>query len=481
MLLTSAVKMRRPGQPDSRRSHVGYYLVDNGLIQTERRAKVRLSFWKKVKRAIGRHPFLLFISAIIFLTAAVTGSFLLKANGDGVGTNVLILIGILGVICGSQLAISLVNWVVTVVVKPTLLPRMDFSKGISPDNRTLVVVPTLLTSEEEIEGLVEALEVRFLANRETYLYFGLLTDFKDAPQENMPEDEKLLQLAKTLIENLNLKYGSEKNDQFFLFHRPRRYNKRDRIWMGYERKRGKLTHLNSLLRGGPTDDFSCIVGASETYTQVKYVITLDSDTQLPIDTAWKLTGTMAHPLNQPRYSQRKRRVVEGYGILQPRVAVSLVGSNRTWYTQMHAVDSGLDPYTRAVSDVYQDLFHEGSFIGKGIYDVEIFEKALNDRFPENRILSHDLLEGCYTRSGFLSDVELYEEYPSSYRADVSRRHRWIRGDWQIGGWILPFAPGKDRRLHRNPLSTLSRWKIFDNLRRSLVPVALTFLLILGWM
>ena len=465
---------------DPRRSHVGYYLVGKGLAQTERLAKLELSFWQKLKLGLQSRPFLLYGGPILLITAALTGGFLLKAYGDDVGTNLLIVIGILGFLCASQLAISVINWVVTVSVKPTLLPRMDFSKGISPDCRTLVVVPTLLTSDDEIASLVEALEVRFLANRDEHLYFGLLTDFKDAQHEHMPDDDRLLQLAKTQIESLNEKYGSEKNDLFFLFHRPRRYNKRDKIWMGYERKRGKLTDLNTLLRRGLTEAFSCIVGEFETYTRIKYVITLDSDTQLPRDAAWKLAATMAHPLNHPRYSERKRRVVEGYGILQPRVAVSLAGSNRTWYTQMHANDSGLDPYTRSVSDVYQDLFHEGSFIGKGIYDVEIFEKALNDRFPENRILSHDLLEGCYTRSGFLSDVELYEEYPSSYRADVSRRHRWIRGDWQIGGWILPFAPGKDRRLRRNPLSTLSRWKIFDNLRRSLVPVALLLLLIIGW-
>ncbi len=467
-------------QPDPRKSHVGYFLVDKGLVQTERRAKVEFSFWQKLKRSMERHPFLLYGGSILLITAALTGGFLLKAYSDGIGTNLLIVIGILGVLCASQLALALVNWVITVVLKPTLLPRMDFSKGISHDSRTLVVVPTLLTNDAEIGSLVEALEVRFLANRDENLYFGLLTDFKDAPEEHMPDDDHLLELAKTQIENLNEKYGFEKNDMFFLFHRPRRYNKKDKIWMGYERKRGKLTELNSLLRGGPPDKFSCIVGEFEIYTHIKYVITLDSDTQLPRDAAWKLAATMAHPLNRPRYSKRKRRVMEGYGILQPRVAVSLAGANRTWYTQMHANDSGLDPYTRSVSDVYQDLFHEGSFIGKGIYDVEIFEKTLNDRFPENRILSHDLLEGCFTRSGFLSDVELYEEYPSGYRADVSRRHRWIRGDWQIGGWILPFAPGKDRRLHRNPLSTLSRWKIFDNLRRSLVPIALTLLLALGW-
>jgi hypothetical protein len=213
---------------------------------------------------------------------------------------------------------------------------------------------------------------------------------------------------------------------------------------------------------------------------VKYVITLDTDTQLPRDSAWQFVGAMEHPLNRARYDEDKRRVSEGYAILQPRVAVSLPGTNRSRYAQLFGSDPGIDPYTRAVSDVYQDIFHEGSFIGKGIYDVDAFERALSGRFPENRILSHDLVEGCYARAGLLNDVQLYEEYPSLYSADVSRRHRWIRGDWQIARWLLPGVPGFDGLRQKNPLSGLSRWKIFDNLRRSLVPAALTLLLLLGW-
>jgi hypothetical protein len=213
---------------------------------------------------------------------------------------------------------------------------------------------------------------------------------------------------------------------------------------------------------------------------VKYVITLDTDTQLPRDAARHFVEAMAHPLNRPRFDEDRQRVTEGYGILQPRVAVSLPGTNRSRYARLWGSEPGIDPYTRAVSDVYQDLFGEGSFIGKGIYDVDAFERSLNGRFPENRILSHDLLEGCYARAGLMSDVQLYEEYPSSYSADVSRRHRWIRGDWQIARWLLPRVPGMGGVRQRNPLSGLSRWKIFDNLRRSLVPAAMVLLLLLGW-
>ena len=241
--------------------------------------------------------------------------------------------------------------------------------------------------------------------------------------------------------------------------------------------------MNLLLRGGTSDEgcwrFSQIVGETAVLPGVKYVITLDTDTQLPRDSAWQFVGAMAHPLNRPRFDEDQQRVTEGYGILQPRVAVSLPGTNRSRYARLCGSEPGIDPYTRAVSDVYQDLFGEGSFIGKGIYDVDAFERSLKDRFPENRILSHDLLEGCYARAGLLSDVQLYEEYPSRYSADVSRRHRWIRGDWQIARWLLPHVPGRNGP-QRNPLSGLSRWKIFDNLRRSLTPAAMTLLLLLGW-
>ena len=402
-------------------------------------------------------------------------------------------LGILLLLATSQLAVGMVNWLATLLVTPRPLPRMDFSRGLPPQSRTLVVVPTMLTSAENIEDLVEALEVRFLANRDEHLHFGLLTDFRDAPAETLPEDESLLRLARKGIEDLNEKYGRAANpagdgaagDTFFLFHRPRRWNPQERVWMGYERKRGKLADLNAFLRGGGRDRFSLVVGDTAVLSNVKYVITLDTDTQLPRDSARQFVGVMAHPLNRARFdagseAQGSELVTEGYGILQPRVSISLPGANRSWYARLHGGDPGIDPYTRAVSDVYQDVFGEGSFIGKGIYDVDAFERALGGRFPENRILSHDLLEGCYARSGLLSDVQLYEEYPSTYAADISRRHRWIRGDWQLAGWLLPRVPGPGKRRLSNPLSALSQWKLFDNLRRSLVPAALTLLLLLGW-
>ncbi|HLN92010.1 MAG TPA: cyclic beta 1-2 glucan synthetase, partial [Patescibacteria group bacterium] len=373
-----------------------------------------------------------------------------------------------------------VNWFATLLVKPDPLPRMDFSEGIPSESRTLVVVPAMLTSPLNIESLVESLEVRFLANRDDNLHFGLLTDFPDANEETIPEDGELLRLARKGIEELNDKYANAKSGPFFLFHRPRRWNPQERTWMGYERKRGKLAELNLLLRGGAPDRFSVVVGKIADLSNVKFVIPLDTDTQLPRDSARQFVGAMAHPLNRPRYDERVERVSEGHGILQPSVADSLSGTNRSRYARLFGSEPGIDPYTRAVSDVYQDVFDEGSFIGKGIYDVDAFEQALKGRLPENRILSHDLLEGCYARAGLLSDAHLFDEYPSSYLADVNRRHRWIRGDWQIAAWLLSRVPGPGDARRRNPLSGLSQWKIFDNLRRSLEPPALTLLLLLGW-
>ena len=479
-----AIQLAREGAAskgaDDRTAHVGFYLIDKGLAQLERTVKLRRSPFEALCRVSRRFPLLLYVGAIMLVTAIITGSFLAKAQADGLSGWILGLIGILSLVGASHLAIALVNWLATLLVKPQPLPRLDFSEGIPPESSTLVVVPTMLTSPQNIAALIEALEVRFLANRDENLHFGLLTDFRDAPAETLPEDEPLVNLARQGIEALNEKYRSSKGDIFFLFHRPRRWNPRERIWMGYERKRGKLAALNAFLRGGSRDCFSVVVGAIAVLSDVKYVITLDTDTQLPRDSAWQLVGAMAHPLNRARFDEDKQRVCEGYGILQPRVAVSLPGTNRSRYAQLWGSDPGIDPYTQAVSDVYQDLFQEGSFIGKGIYEVDAFERALNGRFPENRILSHDLLEGCYARAGLLSDVQLYEEYPSRYSADVSRRHRWIRGDWHIARWLLPGVPGPGPHLQKNPLSGLSRWKIFDNLRRSLVAAALTLLLLLGW-
>ncbi|HJX51967.1 MAG TPA: glucoamylase family protein, partial [Polyangia bacterium] len=480
-----AIQLAQAGSDtgDERTRHVGFYLIDQGLPKLERAAQVRGSVVGALRGPSGRFSLLVYLGGIVLLTAIGTASLVARVKADGGPGWLLAAVGILAALCAGQLAVALVNWLATVLATPHLLPRMDFSGGIPEEARTMVAIPTMLSSATELADLVEALEVRFLANRDENLRFALLTDFSDAGQETLPEDAALMSLVGKKIEELNAKYRSPNHDPFLLFHRPRRFNPRERKWMGYERKRGKLAALNALLRGrDPQADFSFVVGNTAGLQQVRYVITLDTDTQLPRDSARQLVGAMAHPLNRARFDERTQRVCAGYGILQPRMAESLSSANRSPYAQLWGSEPGLDPYTRAVSDVYQDLFQEGSFSGKGIYEVDAFERALAGRFPENRILSHDLVEGCYARSGLLTDVQLYEEYPARYRTDVIRRHRWIRGDWQIARWLLLRVPGSDpaARWQKNPLSLLARWKIFDNLRRSLVPVAATLLLLLGW-
>ena len=331
-----------------------------------------------------------------------------------------------------------------------------------------------------MESLLETLEIHYLANRDAHLHFALLTDFRDAATETLPGDAALLEQVSAGIRTLNQRYEASRADLFFLFHRPRRWNAKENVWMGYERKRGKLMEFNALLRERGRESFSAIVGESAILPSIRYVITLDSDTQLPREAARQLIGTLAHPLNRPRFDEKRGIVTEGYSLLQPRVDVSLPSAGRSWFVRLHAGDTGIDPYTRAVSDVYQDLFGEGSFIGKGIYDVDAFERALAGRFPENAVLSHDLLESVFARCALVSDVKFYEEFPARYDVDVGRRRRWLRGDWQIFPWLLPRVPVAEAGSRSNPISRLSRWKIFDNLRRSLVPLALLLFLLGTW-
>ena len=465
---------------DDPTAHVGFYLIDRGLPQLERAVMARFSILRRARGSMARMPLALHLGTILLLTAIAAAGLLAQAYGAGVGGWRLMALGILSLLGASQFASAVANWLATLATTPQLLPRMDLSLGLPPEARTLVVTPSLLDDALGIDELLEALEVRFLGNRDEQLHFGLLTDFPDAPEETLAGDEPLLRRTRNGIEKLNQKYPGASIDRFFLFHRPRRWNPAERIWMGYERKRGKLADLNALLRGGGPGRFSLIVGDVGALTNVKYVITLDTDTQLPRDSARQFVGVMVHPLNRPRYDESLQRVGGGYGILQPRMAASLSGANRSRYAQLCGSEPGIDPYTRSVSDVYQDLFGEGSFIGKGIYDVDAFERALKGRFPDNRILSHDLVEGCYARSALLSDVQLYEEYPARYQADIDRQRRWIRGDWQVAHWLWPLVPGPNGQRVRNPLSALSRWKILDNLRRSLAQPALVLLLLLGW-
>ena len=474
-----------------RSAHVGYYLVDQGRPQLERAVAWRPSWRSRIAR-VGRSlrlplylgPILLLTLLFIVVSLSVLG---FNAGGLAVDDWRLWFFSLPLLIAASALAVPLVNLLVTLMLPPRTLPRMDFSKGIPDKHRTMVIVPTLLSKTQDIDTLLEAMEIRYLGNRDTNLFFALLTDFRDAPEQTLPEDAALLDHARAAVEALNATYCDDRPCIFYLFHRPRLWNPFERVWMGYERKRGKLEQFNARLRGGAQTAFSEIVGDTSILESIQYVITLDTDTQLPRDAARSLVGTLAHPLNRPIYDAAKGRIVEGYAILQPRASISLTSADQSRFSKLFAGDSGLDPYTREVSDVYQDVFGEGSFIGKGIYDVDAFRQAVDGRFPENLILSHDLLESGYARSALVTDIDLIEEHPASITIEASRRHRWIRGDWQLAGWLLPRVPappsanGAKAKRQANPLSVLSQWKLLDNLRRSLVAPALLILLVGGWL
>ncbi|ASZ13660.1 hypothetical protein KTO58_05875 [Chitinophaga pendula] len=457
------------------RSHVGYFLIGEGRKQLAEMLGIPWS--KKSPQPIGRKALILYLGGFLLFTALLSAVFFNQLQHEARSLMVWLLMSVAIISGAGQLAKLLVDMVASCFTKPVLLPRLDYANGIPDSAKTLVVVPALLFKEEDVKELVHALEVRYLANRTPNLYFGLVTDFSDASDEIMPGDDQILELLADGITALNDKYNSAGDDLFFLFHRPRCWNPLEKIWMGYERKRGKLMGLTALLRG-EANEFSRVIGDTTLFAGIRYVITLDADTQLPRDAAWKMTGTMAHPLNHPEYCEKRLRVIAGYGMLQPRMANDLREMNQSRYHRFSGSGPDLDPYTRAIPDLYQDLFGEGSFVGKGIYDVDIVLKALHNRFPDDRVLSHDLLEGSYVRSGLLNDVKLYEQV-TGYNAEIKRKHRWIRGDWQIASWIGPFVPTQDNRKVNNPISALSRWKMLDNLRISLMPVGNLLLLVLG--
>ena len=464
--------------------HVGYYLVSTGLPLLERSLNARVPIHERWKRLLQRSPLLFYLAPVSLLTIIFASPLLASAHRDRMPDIALLVLAVPCLIMTSRLAISLINWLVTFSLSPSVLPKMDYEHGIPDHARTLVVIPTLIANLADVDELVEGLEVRFLANRDPHLHFALLSDFLDAAVQTLPQDAELIAHASLAITRLNQTYaeggegGKSAEDRFFLLHRPRAWNPSERVWMGHERKRGKLIELNALLRGDGREAFSAIVGDIDQLQGVRYVITLDTDTLLPRDAARHCVAAMMHPLNRPVFDAGGAHIIAGHAILQPRVGISLTSVTRSAYARLFGSDAGVDPYTRAVSDVYQDLFQQGSFIGKGIYDVDAFTRALEGCLPDNQILSHDLIEGCYARSGLLSDVQVYEQYPARYGADVKRRHRWIRGDWQLLPWLSPWARDASGEWARNRLGVMARWKILDNLRRSLEPLAT--MLMLGW-
>jgi cyclic beta-1,2-glucan synthetase len=482
----------------SRLEHVGYYLVGRGRDDLEGVLGFRPGLSERASRWAFNHATFVYLGAIASITALAMASTLAYARFFEIGIVQTAAVAVLVLLPALMVSVNLVNLLVTRLVPPRVLPKLDFSDGIPRRCRTMVVVPALLSSPGDVDFLLRQLELHYLANPDPELGYALLSDFPDAPKKHVPEDKDLLEHAKRGIKQLNREYGGEKaledrpDGPFYFFHRERLWNPGENRWMGWERKRGKLVEFNRLLRADGETSYTVKLGALDFLSGVKYVITLDADTALPMGSAAKLVGTLAHPLNQaefepartdrdPDSSPADERVIAGYTILQPRTEVKPTRVTQTPFTRVFGGDAGLDLYTRAVSDVYQDLFGEGIYTGKGIYDVEALERSLRGRVPENALLSHDLFEGMHGRAGLVSDVVLFEDYPPTYLSYAHRKHRWVRGDWQILPWMFSRVPNAGDGRVRNTLSVLDRWKILDNLRRSLRSPALMALLVAGWL
>ncbi|MFZ6030116.1 MAG: GH36-type glycosyl hydrolase domain-containing protein [Chloroflexota bacterium] len=469
----------------TRYKHVGYWLIGAGQAAFKARIGYRPAWAKRAKDWGYRHATLLYPGAILLLTVLLAAGFALGASRLGFAAWQAVLIAFLSLAPASMLAVNLANSITTHLVPVRTLPAMDFEQGIPAAYQTMVVVPALLTNQREIDFLLKQLERHFLANPDRHLYFALLGDFSDAPEAHMPDDEALLEHARQGIARLNEDHaGRFSTAPFYLFHRRRQWNASERRWMGWERKRGKLHEFNRLLSGNHTTSFDTQVGDTAVLAQIRFVITLDADTIFPPEAARKLVGAMAHPLNEAEFDPDTNAVIDGYTVLQPRVSFRPSSTQASWFARSFSEDYGVDLYSHAVSDVYQDVFGEGLYMGKGIYDPAAFMRSQRDCIPENSLLSHDLFEGVLGRAGLLTTVVLYEDYPQNYLLYVQRQHRWMRGDWQLLPWVLPggFSRGAGTSQPScKQLSALGRWKIFDNLRRSLEAPALLALLLAGWL
>jgi cyclic beta-1,2-glucan synthetase len=485
---------RNADQRDARKAHIGFYLVDDGAFQLATQLKFRPTPKQALRDFVRANPRPLYWGGMALVT--VGSLVVLALLGKRFGARgALRVLGTAAFLPASEIGTQVVNDLVTRLMPPRALPKMDFAPGgaaggLPEQWSTLVGVPMMFDSIASIHGLLDRLEVHYLANAEPQLRFALLADFTDATQPTTDEDAALLECAASGIERLNARYASADGDKFFLFHRARRWCASEEKWMGWERKRGKLEELNAFLMGeydGHADALHPVVGDAKRLRNIRFVLTLDADAQLPHDAARHLIEAAAHPLNKVEIVEKRGGAntraslpQHGYAIIQPRVSTSLPSATATRFSRLFTDPAGTDPYTHVVSDVYFDLFGESSFQGKGIYDVEAFHRLLNRRFPNSHILSHDLLEGAHVRAGLASDIELYDEFPPNYASYARREHRWIRGDWQIVDWIAPTVPSAQGHVP-NPLGALNRWKIADNLRRSLLAPSTVALLLGGWL
>ncbi|MFB2551490.1 GH36-type glycosyl hydrolase domain-containing protein [Ensifer soli] len=459
------------GPAEDAAPNVGMMLVGRRRLALEARIGYRPTVLQKVLRFSRQLEWLAIAGPNVLLTILAMVAVYAFISAMDIPSGAALIMLLLVALPASEAATGLFNTLVTLLVRPTRLVGYEFLDGIPADARTLVVVPCLISRRDHVDELVRNLEVHYLANPKGEISFALLSDWADSPVEETQADLDVLAYARSEIEALSARYRHDGRTRFFLLHRRRLWSESEGVWMGWERKRGKLHELNLLLRG---DSDTTFILDKETVLPrgVQYVMTLDSDTRLMRDAVTKLVGKLSHPINRPVIDAKTQKVTAGYSILQPRVTPSLTtGSNASAFQRIFSINRGVDPYVFTVSDVYQDIAGEGTFTGKGLYHVDAFEAALKGRIDENAVLSHDLLEGSFARCALVTDVELVEDFPTRYEVEMSRQHRWARGDWQLLPYMVDPANG---------LSMLGRWKMYDNLRRSLIPCAWLVASVMGW-
>ncbi|MEX2415890.1 MAG: glucoamylase family protein, partial [Paenibacillaceae bacterium] len=462
-----------------RQAYLPYYLLEaKGIQQLQRelrtcskpRSMPEEGLWR---RAMGTYFNFLILSYVVILL----GFIMWIGNGVHLTPLNLLLMVILLSFPALEWATTWMHGLIEWSKRPTPLLRYDFSNGITSEAKTMVVIPVIWSTIDEVQEMADRLELHYLVSRDPNIHYALLGDFKDSDTEQRPEDQTVLKAARDSIEKFNSIYPG---NVFHLYHRRRLWNSSEGKWMGWERKRGKLVEFVELLRGKRDTSYDYYISDSSNLASIRYMITLDSDTQLPPGSPQRMIGTMHLPYNRPRMNPARTRVIEGYGILQPRIAMSYEAASHSRLAYLWSGDTGVDPYAFAVSDPYQDMFGQGIFTGKGIFDIHAFADLICDRMPENRVLSHDLLEGGFLRTGLLSDIELIDGHPALFSTYQMRLHRWIRGDWQLLLWLFRHVRNQRGVLLPIDLSILTRWQIIDNLRRSLLPVMTFFVLFLAF-
>ena len=453
------LKLANEEETNLKSTHIGYYLIDEGINLLYKELDYnKKEMDKKIKAK-------LYIFTIYALTVLVTGLQTIWIHKHINNVWLLILSILFMFLPISELIVQLTNYILGKVVKPKLIPKIDFYDGIDEKNTCMVVIPTIVKTKEKVHEMINKLEVFYLANKSKNIYFTLLGDCSESKKRSEPYDQEVIEEGIKQVNILNEKYKNEEFPIFNFLYRSRSWNKKESCYIGWERKRGLLTQFNEYLLGhernkfkaNTIQDYKC--ENSKDMPNIKYIITLDSDTELTFNSAFELIGAMSHILNKPVLNDERNLVIDGHALIQPRVGVSLPISYKNLFTKIFAGSGGIDCYTNAISDVYQDNFGEGIFTGKGIYDLEVFSKVLKNQIPENTVLSHDLLEGSFLRCGLATDILLIDGYPTKYSSFMNRLSRWIRGDWQIVKWMF-----------RGPLNTLSKYKIFDNIRRSMFEV-----------